>query len=39
MSQDHSVRDLFKLGDYMRMWGSRVASTAAQQMLMVAVGW
>jgi MFS family permease len=39
MSEGHRVRDLFKLGDYMRMWGSRISSTAAQQMLMVAVGW
>jgi MFS family permease len=39
MSSDTGLRDLLRLGDYMRMWGARLASTAAQQMLMVAVGW
>ena len=39
MSSDTRLRELFGLGDYMRMWGARLASTAAQQMLMVAVGW
>jgi len=39
MSSDTGLRDLLGLGDYMRMWGARLASTAAQQMLMVAVGW
>jgi hypothetical protein len=39
MSDTHSLRDLFRLGDYMRMWFARLSSTAAQQMLMVAVGW
>jgi MFS family permease len=33
------LRDLFRIGDYMRMWFARLSSTAAQQMLMVAVGW
>lgn len=33
------VSDLLQLRSYMRMWGARVISTAAQQMLMVAVGW
>ena len=39
MSETHSLRDLFRIGDYMRMWFARLSSTAAQQMLMVAVGW
>ena len=39
MSSDTGLRELLGLGDYMRMWGARLASTAAQQMLMVAVGW
>ena len=39
MSDTHSLRDLFRIGDYMRMWFARLSSTAAQQMLMVAVGW
>ncbi|MEI7784111.1 MAG: MFS transporter [Betaproteobacteria bacterium] len=39
MSDTHSLRDLFRLGDYLRMWFARLSSTAAQQMLMVAVGW
>ena len=39
MSSDTGLRDLLRLGDYMRMWGARLTSTAAQQMLMVAVGW
>jgi MFS family permease len=30
---------ILELRDFMRMWGARVASTAGQQMLMVAVGW
>ena len=33
------VLDLLQLRSYMRMWGARLTSTAAQQMLMVAVGW
>ena len=39
MSSDTGLRELLGLGDYMRMWGARLAGTAAQQMLMVAVGW
>jgi MFS family permease len=39
MADDSQLRDLLRLGDYMRMWGARLSSTAAQQMLMVAVGW
>ena len=39
MSSDTGLRELLGLGDYMLMWGARLASTAAQQMLMVAVGW
>lgn len=39
MSEPHGLRDLLRLRDYMRMWCARVSSTAAQQMLMVAVGW
>jgi MFS family permease len=39
MADDSHLRDLLRLGDYMRLWGARLSGTAAQQMLMVAVGW
>ena len=39
MSSHTGLRELFALRDYMRMWAARLSSTAAQQMLMVAVGW
>lgn len=39
MDGSPSLRDLWRLRDYRRMWGARLAGTAAQQMLMVAVGW
>lgn len=39
MADDSQLRDLLRQGDYMRMWCARLSSTAAQQMLMVAVGW
>jgi MFS family permease len=36
---EQRLTDLLQLQDFMRMWGARLTSTAAQQMLMVAVGW
>ena len=39
MADPTQLRDLWRLRDYMRMWGARLSGTAAQQMLMVAVGW
>lgn len=36
---EQRASDLLQLRSYMRMWGARLTSTAAQQMLMVAVGW
>ncbi|RYF81574.1 MAG: MFS transporter, partial [Comamonadaceae bacterium] len=35
----HSFADLRRQQAFMRLWAARLAGTAAQQMLMVAVGW
>ncbi|WP_225784783.1 MFS transporter [Xenophilus sp. Marseille-Q4582] len=38
-SPSHSFADLRRQQAFMRLWAARLAGTAAQQMLMVAVGW
>ena len=36
---DLSTESLLRLPDFMRFWSARLASTAAAQMMMVALGW
>ena len=36
---DYRFKDLLQQRDFMRFWGTRLFGSAAQQMLLVAVGW